>query len=36
VVKPSENAYPKPRNAPAMHHHKKAAAAGQAGAAPQQ
>jgi outer membrane protein OmpA-like peptidoglycan-associated protein len=28
VVKPSENAYPKPRNAaPAMHHHKKSAAA---------
>ena len=36
VVKPSENAYPKPRNAPAMHHHKKAAPAGDAGAAPQQ
>ena len=33
VVKPSENAYPKPRNAPAMHHHKKAAPAG---ATPQQ
>ncbi len=23
VVKPSENAYPKPRNAAPMHHHKK-------------
>ena len=33
VIKPSENAYPKPRNAPAMHHHKKAAPAG---ATPQQ
>jgi outer membrane protein OmpA-like peptidoglycan-associated protein len=33
VVKPSENAYPKPRNAPAAHHHKKAAAPA---AAPQQ
>jgi len=30
VVKPSENAYPKPRNAPAVHHHKKSAAAGAA------
>ncbi len=27
VVKPSENAYPKPRTAAPMHHHKKAAAA---------
>ena len=37
VVKPSENAYPKPRNAaPGMHHHKKAAPAGQAGAMTQQ
>ncbi len=33
VIKPSENAYPKPRHAPAMHHHKQAAPAG---AAPQQ
>ena len=33
VVKPSENAYPKPRNAAPAHHHKKAAAPA---AAPQQ
>jgi len=34
VVKPSENAYPKPKKAPAMKHHKKAAEA--PAAAPQQ
>ncbi|MGA2687309.1 MAG: OmpA family protein [Candidatus Korobacteraceae bacterium] len=35
VVKPSENAYPKPRAAAPMHHHKKAAGTAPA-AAPQQ
>ncbi len=35
VVKPSENAYPKPRAAAPAHHHHKAAAAGATGA-PQQ
>jgi outer membrane protein OmpA-like peptidoglycan-associated protein len=36
VVKPSENAYPKPRAAAPMHHHKKAAGTAPAAAAPQQ
>ena len=36
VVKPSENAYPKPKAAAPMHHHKKAAATAPAAAAPQQ
>jgi hypothetical protein len=36
VVKPSENAYPKPKAAAPMHHHKKAAADAAPAAAPQQ
>ena len=36
VVKPSENAYPKPKKAAPVHHHKKAAATAPAAGAPQQ
>jgi hypothetical protein len=35
VVKPSENAYPKPRKAAPAHHHKKAAAPAEQAAPPQ-